>query len=163
MTPDIRDATADDADAIQRIYNREVLEDANTFDVETRSIEQQRQWLADRSVGHVVLVADLDGTVAAFASLSSFRARAAYRPTVENSIYVAPEYQRRGIGRLLLAELIERARLHGFHSVIARIAGSNDGSVALHAGLGFEIVGVEREVGRKFGRWIDLTEMQLML
>ena len=162
-TPSIRDATDADVAALQRIYNREVREGAATFDVETRSLEEQGRWLVDRSVGHVVLVAEIEREVVGFGSLSAFRLRAAYRPTVENSVYVDPPFQRLGVGRALLAELIDRARKHGYHSVIARIAGSNAGSIALHETLGFEMVGVEREVGRKFGRWIDLTEMQLML
>jgi phosphinothricin acetyltransferase len=163
MTPNIRDARRTDAPALQRIYNREVLEGSATFDVETRSLEQQTRWLMDRSVGHVVLVAEVDGVVVGFASLSAFKERAAYRPTVENSVYVDPDFQRLGLGRLLLGELIARAGQHGFHSVIARIAGPNHASIALHEAMGFTLVGVEREVGRKFGRWIDLTEMQLML
>ena len=163
MTLTIRDAIEADVPAMQRIYNHEVLSETSTFDVETRSLDEQTRWLLDRSVGHVVLAAEIDAQLVGFASLSAFRERAAYRPTVKNSIYVDSEYQRQGIGRMLLAELIDRARKHGFHSVIARIAGSNSGSISLHEALGFEMVGVEREVGRKFGRWIDLTQMQLML
>ncbi len=159
----IRDATIDDAEAILAIYNREVLEGVATFDVEPRTLLQQQSWLRERSGGHVVLVVEIDTTVAGFGSLSAFKDRAAYRTTVENSVYIDPAFQRLGAGRALLAELVSRARLHGFHSVIARVAGSNAGSVALHSSLGFEIVGVEREVGRKFGRWLDLTEMQLIL
>lgn len=163
MPIEIRDATVADADALLRIYNVEVLEGTATFDVEPRSLDDQKRWLVDRSGGHVVLVAELDGAVIGFGSLSKFRERAAYSTTVENSVYVDPAHHRMGVGRALLAELIERARLHGFHSVIARIAGSNAGSVALHESVGFEMVGVEREIGRKFGRWLDLTEMQLLL
>ena len=159
----IRDARSDDAAALLEIYNREVLESTATLDAEPRSLTDQRQWLADRSGGHVVIVVEVDGVVAGFASLSPFKARAAYRPTVENSVYVAPGNQRRGLGRALMAELIDRARLHGFHSIIARIAEGNPGSIALHEALGYTVVGVEREVGRKFGRWLDVTELQLML
>ncbi len=163
MTIAIRDARLTDAAAILDIYNHEVLHGSATFDVEPRSLDQQQRWLTERSGGHVVLVAEIDGHLAGFGSLSAFKQRAAYRTTVENSVYVAAEHQRQGVGRDVLAELIVRARLHGFHSVIARIAGSNAGSVALHQAAGFRVVGVEREIGRKFGRWLDLTEMQLML
>lgn len=161
--PVLRDAVAADAAAMLRIYNREVLETTATLDAEPRSLEDQVKWLADRSGGHAAVVAVIDGELAGFASLSAFKARAAYRPTVENSVYVDPLFQRRGVGRILMGEIIERARMYGFHSVIARIAEGNPGSIALHESLGYQLVGVEREVGRKFGRWLDVTEMQLML
>lgn len=163
IEPLIRDAGPADARALLRIYNREVLETTATLDAEPRSLEDQTRWLAERSGGHAVVVVEVDGVVAGFASLSPFKDRAAYRPTVENSVYVDPEYQRQGLGRLLMHEIIDRARLHGFHSVIARIAEGNPGSIALHESLDYRVVGVEREVGRKFGRWLDVTEMQLML
>lgn len=159
----VRDARADDASDMMRIYNREVLETTATLDAEPRSLEDQVRWLADRSGGRAVIVIEVDGELAGFASLSAFKERAAYRPTVENSVYVDPDFQRQGLGRVLMAEIIDRARLHGFHSVIARIAEGNPGSIALHEGFGYATVGVEREVGRKFGRWLDVTEMQLML
>ena len=146
-----------------RIYNREVLETTATLDAEPRTLAEQTRWLAERSGGHAVVVAEIDGHVVGFASLSPFKARAAYRPTVENSVYVDPDFQRRGIGRALMAEIIDRARIHGFHSVIARIAEGNPGSVALHESFGYRLVGIEREVGRKFGRWLDVSELQLML
>ena len=161
--PVVRDARASDAEVLLGIYNREVLETTATLDAEPRTLEQQQRWLAERSGGHVVIVVEVDGTVAGFASLSPFKERAAYRPTVENSVYVDPDFQRRGLGRVLMSELIERARMFGFHSVIARIAEGNPGSIALHEVFGYQTVGVEREVGRKFGRWLDCTEMQLML
>jgi len=161
--PVIRDATAADAQQLLAIYNREVLETTATLDAEPRSLDDQVRWLEERSLGHAVIVVELDDVIAGFASLSPFKQRAAYRPTVENSVYVDPAFQRRGLGRLLMAGIIERARIHGFHSVMARIADGNEGSIALHEGFGYELVGVEREVGRKFGRWLDVTEMQLML
>ena len=159
----IRDALASDAPELMRIYNREVLETTATLDAEPRTLEEQVRWLAERSRGHAVIVAEIDETVAGFASLSPFKDRAAYRPTVGNSIYVHPDYQRMGVGRSLMTEIIQRARLHGFHSIIARIADGNVGSIALHTSFGYDVVGVEQEVGRKFGRWLDVTEMQLML
>jgi len=161
--PVVRDAVAGDAGALMAIYNREVLESTATLDAEPRTLLQQQDWLAERSGGHAVLVAVIDDQVVGFASLSSFKTRAAYRPTVENSIYVDRDFHRRGIGRVLMAEIIERARLHGFHSIIARIAEGNPGSIALHESFGYRVVGVELEVGRKFGRWLDVTELQLML
>jgi len=161
--PVVRDAVRRDAGDLMRIYNREVLETTATLDAEPRTLEEQQHWLAERSLGHAVLVAELDGVVAGFASLSAFKLRAAYRPTVENSIYIDPVFQRQGLGLLLMTAIVDRARLHGFHSVIARIADGNPGSITLHEHLGYRMVGVEKEVGRKFGRWLDVTEMQLML
>ena len=159
----VRDARTNDAATLLRIYNREVLETTATLDAEPRTLEEQTRWLAERSGGHVVIVVELDDSVVGFASLSPFKDRAAYRPTVENSVYVDPDFQGRGLGRMLMTELVERARMFGFHSVIARIAEGNPASIALHQAFGYEVVGVEREVGRKFGRWLDVTEMQLML
>ena len=159
----VRDARASDAATLMRIYNREVLETTATLDAEPRTLEEQTRWLAERSGGHVVIVVEVEGAVAGFASLSPFKARAAYRPTVENSVYVDPDFQRQGLGRILMGELIDRARMFGYHSVIARIAEGNPGSIALHETFGYRVVGIEREVGRKFGRWLDVTEMQLML
>ncbi|HUP73428.1 MAG TPA: GNAT family N-acetyltransferase [Acidimicrobiales bacterium] len=158
----IRRARLTDAEAIRGIYNRSILTIA-TFDLEPRSLEDQQGWLAQRSGAHVVLVADDDGTLAGFASLSPYRDRPAYRTTVENSVYVDQSHQGKGVGKKLMAELVDTARDHGFHSMIARIVSSNAASIALHRAVGFEIVGVEKEVGRKLGKWLDVVVMQRML
>jgi L-amino acid N-acyltransferase len=102
-------------------------------------------------------------TVAGFGSLSQFRDRPAYATTVEDSLYVESAWRAKGVGRLLLDELVALAVARGFHTVIARVSGHNEASIALHRSRGFEPVGVEREVGRKFGRWIDVAVLQLML
>ena len=159
----VRAASSEDADATRAIYNHFVETTTVTFDLVPRTLEEQRSWLANRSGAHAVLVAELDRRVVGFASLSPFKDRPAYSTTVEDSVYVDPNLHRMGVGRTLLAEIVELARLHGFHSVMARIVGGHDASVALHSALGFETVGVEREVGRKFGRWLDVIEMQLLL
>ena len=112
-----------------------------------RTLDEQVQWLDEHSGGHPAVVAELDGRVVGFGSLSTFRSRPAYSTTVEDSVYLLDGYQGRGIGRALLEELLRLASAHGFHSVIARITGENDASIALHAACGFEIVGTEREVG----------------
>ena len=158
----IRTARLTDAEAIRGIYNRAILTIA-TFDLEPRSLEDQQGWLAQRSGAHVVLVADDRGTLAGFASLSPYRDRPAYRTTVENSVYVDQSHQGKGVGKQLMRELVDTARDHGFHSMIARIVSSNAASIALHRAVGFEIVGVEKEVGRKLGRWLDVVVMQRML
>ncbi len=159
----IRTAETRDADAIAAIYNHFVAHTTSTFDLEPRTRAEQLEWLMSRSGAFPATVAIDEGNVVGFGSLSEFRPRLAYRTSVENSVYVSPDAQGRGIGRLLLADLIERATLHGFHTMIARITGDNEPSVNLHAQLGFEIVGTEREIGRKFGRWLDVVVMQRML
>ena len=158
----IRRARLTDAEAIRAIYNRAIGTIA-TFDLEPRSLDEQQQWLAQRSGAHAVLVADEGGSLAGFASLSPYRDRPAYRTTVENSVYVDEGHQGKGIGRQLMTELIDTARDHGFHSMIARIVSSNAASIALHRGVGFEMVGIEKQVGRKLGRWLDVAVMQRML
>jgi len=153
-----------DAEALRDIYNVEVLESTVTFDLVPRSLTEQVAWIDEHSGGHpaIVAVSD-DDVVVGFASLSPYRPRPAYAPTVEDSVYVHRDQRGRGIGRLLLADLVELARNHGFHSAIGRIVGGHEASIALHRACGFEEVGRERDVGRKFGRWLDVVLMQRML
>ena len=153
-----------DAEATRAIYNLEVLETTVTFDLVPRSLADQMAWIAEHSGGHPAIVAVDDGDeVQGFASLSPFRPRPAYAPTVEDSVYVRRESRGDGIGEVLLRDLLVLATDHGFHSVIARIVGGHDASIKLHDKCGFEQVGAEREVGRKFGRWLDVVLMQKML
>ncbi len=159
----MRVATVDDAEAIRGIYNPEVLESTVTFDLVPRSLEEQRAWLVARSGIHAVLVAEDAGEVVGFASLSPYKERPAYSTSVEDSVYVRRDQQGRGVGKALLAELLELATSHGFHAVMGRIVGGHDASIRLHRSVGFEIVGTEREVGRKFGRWLDVVVMQKLL
>lgn len=161
----IRLATIDDASTIRRIYNHEVETYLTTTDLVPRSLETQRNWLSERSgaFSAVVAVDSSDGEVVGFASLSPYKERAAYRTTVEDSVYVGREFAGRGIGRLLMTHLVEVARDSGFHSMIGRIETTSAASRALHETCGFELIGIEREVGRKFNRWLDIAVMQLML
>lgn len=160
----IRLATIDDAEAIRAIYNREVLGSTVTTDLVARSPEDQLAWMDEHSGAHPAVVAvDEQGGVCGFGSLSPYRSRPAYRTTVEDSVYVHPDHQGRGVGRELLTELVNLAGAHGFHAVIARIVGDHAASVGLHRACGFEEVGVEREVARKFGRWLDVVLMQRLV
>lgn len=156
-------ATIDDAEATRAIYNVEVAESTVTFDLVPRTLEEQRAWLSARSGAHAVLVAEDGGQLVGFASLSPYRDRPAYSTTVEDSVYVRRDQQGKGVGKLLLGDLVTLATSHGFHAMMARIVGGHDASIALHRSLGFEVVGTEREVGRKFGRWLDVLVMQLLL
>ncbi|MGH9152660.1 MAG: GNAT family N-acetyltransferase, partial [Acidimicrobiales bacterium] len=159
----VRLATLADAEAVRAIYNREVTGSTVTFDLVPRSLDDQRAWLAAHAGAHPAVVAVAGDAVVGFGSLSPYRDRPAYATTVEDSVYVEREVRGRGVGRVLLAELVRLAGLHGFHSLIGRIVGGHDASIALHRACGFELVGVEREVGRKFGRWLDVVVMQRLV
>lgn len=152
-----------DAEAIRRIFNHEVEHSSHTFELVPRSLEDQLAWLAERDGALGVLVAEIKGRVVGFASLSEYRPRPAYRTSVECSVYVAGSARGIGVGAHLLSELVELATARGFHTIIARIAGHHEASLALHRSAGFSQVGTEREVGRKFGRWLDVVLMQYML
>lgn len=163
----VRPAVATDAEQIRALYNHEVLHTVATFDLVPRSLEEQQRWLADRSGAFAVLVAvdptDPDGDVVGFGALSPYKERAAYRTSVEDSVYVRRDRHGQGIGSLILTTLLDTAASSGFHAVFARINASGEGSIALHRRHGFELVGVEREVGRKFNRWHDVALMELLL
>jgi len=160
----VRLAERRDAEAIRAIYNVEVAESTVTFDLVPRTLDEQVDWIAEHSGAHPAIVAtDEAGELVGFGSLSPFKERPAYAPTVEDSVYVRRDRRGQGIGRLLLDELLRLAVDHGFHSVVARIVGNHEASIALHRAGAFELVGTEREVGRKFGHWLDVAEMQRML
>ena len=162
---EVRLAETEDAEAIRSIYNREVTESTVTFDLVPRTLADQEHWLREHAGAHpaVVAVCTDTGEVVGFGSLSPYRSRPAYATTVEDSVYVHRDHHRLGIGRLLLAELLRLGTLHGFHAVMGRIVDGHQASIALHRSCGFELVGVEKEVGRKFGRWLDVVLMQRLL
>ena len=160
---EVRPATIDDAEAIRTIYNVEVTGSVHVFDLVPRTLAEQQAWLADHSGVHPAIVAVEGGAVAGFGSLSPFRPRPAYSTSVEDSIYVAAGHRGRGVGKQLLVELLRLAGDYGFHAVFGRIVGHNEVSIAVHRSCGFELVGVEKEVGRKFGQWLDVVEMQRLL
>jgi L-amino acid N-acyltransferase len=166
----IRQATLDDARAIRAIYNHEVESQTSTFDLVPRTLDDQRDWLAQRSGAFSAVVATIDAPdavddapVVGFAALSPYKERAAYRTTVESSVYVSREHHRLGIGRALMEHLVTVARDSGFHCVMARIEAGSTASRELHTAVGFDLVGVERQVGRKFNRWLDVAVMQLVI
>lgn len=160
---DVRLSALDDAETIRAIYNAEVARSSTTFDMVLRSAEQQREWLIEHSGAHPGVVAVDHEAVVGFGCLSPYRARPGYATTVEDSVYVDSGHRGRGVGHAILSELVCLATAHGFHTVMARIADGNPASIALHRGAGFDLVGVELEVGRKFGRWLDVTIMQHLL
>ena len=157
----IRAATEEDAAAIAAIYAPYVEASTVTFELEAPDAATMARRMAEiQTRGLPYLVADEDGVVAAYAYAGPYRPRAAYRFTVEDSIYVREQYARRGLGRQLLIALIEQCRAAGCHRMVAGMGGENEASIALHAALGFVRVGVLREVGYKFDQWVDVTLMQ---
>jgi L-amino acid N-acyltransferase YncA len=159
----IRCATPADLPAINDIYNHYVLHSTCTYQTEPETMESRRAWFDHHGEKHPITVAEESGRIVGWGSLSRFHPRAAYAQTVENSVYVDHRQHRRGIGRALLADLIERAEKIGHHAIIAGIDGEQAPSVALHAALGFEQVGYLKQVGFKFGRWLDVIYMQRLL
>jgi len=161
----IVDADATHLPAIQAIYADYVASHLATFEeVAPDLAEMTRRHAEVRRLGCPYIVGLCDGAVAGYAYASSYRARSAYRFTIENSVYVARHAQRRGVGRLLLEELVRQCAAGPWQTMVAVIGDSaNAASIGLHATVGFEHVGVLREVGFKFDRWVDTVLMQRRL
>jgi len=161
----LRDARADDAPAIQKIYATHVLTGLSSFEEvppDAAEMAQRMRTIQERGLPYIV--ADRDGQIGGYAYASPFRTRSAYRYTVEDSVYISNDALRRGLGRTLLTELIARCTKAGFRQMVAVIGGSdNHGSIGLHKHLGFEMVGTMPAVGFKFGRWVDGVRMQRAL
>lgn len=159
----IRAASASDLPAINAIYNHYVPRSTCTYQTEPESAEGRRAWFEAHGGPHPVIVAEDAGEVVGWASLSPFRARAAYRFTVEDSVYVRHDCQRRGIGSRLIGELIGLGGRLGLHAIIAGIDSEQAPSIELHRRLGFTEVGHFRQVGYKFDRWLDVIFMECLL
>ena len=161
----VRDAAAGDIDGIVAIYNDAVLHTTAIWNEKIVDAANRAAWLADRQrVGYPVLVAIDDvGAVAGYASFGDWRAFDGYRHTVEHSVYVRKDCRGAGIGKTLMVALIDRARRIGKHVLVAGIDAKNAGSIEMHKKLGFEEVGLLKEVGTKFGAWLDLSFLQLTI
>jgi phosphinothricin acetyltransferase len=159
----IRTAQTEDVPAILRIYNHSVLHSAATFDLEPQTLDYRLEWFSHYGEQYPLIVALWDGVVAGYSSLSQFRTKPAYDPTVELSVYIDEAYQHRGIATRLITEILELGRARGFHSVISGITAGNDTSVRLHEKFGFQLIGSFREVGWKFDQWQDVLFYQLFL
>jgi L-amino acid N-acyltransferase YncA len=159
----IRRAVRSDASAIAEIYNEAILTTTATFDLEPRTVADRERWLEARSDRFPVIVGEIDGNVIGFAALAPWSDRAAYEGTAETALYVHSSHRGRGIGRRLKTEIIEQARRLGFHTLLARVTEDSAASIHLNREAGFVIVGTLREVGRKFGRLLDVHIMQKML
>lgn len=160
----IRDAVEADLPAIRDIYNHAVEHTTAIWNEVLIDVDNRRAWMElRRAKGFPVLVAERDGKVAGYASYGDWRAFDGYRHTVEHSVYVDKDCRGAGIGKRLMQALIERAREGKVHVMIAAIEAENKPSIALHERLGFRMVGIHKEVGTKFGRWLDLAMMELMV
>jgi L-amino acid N-acyltransferase YncA len=156
----IRPATSADLKAITDIYNQAILNTTATFDTTPKTIKEQKAWFVEHGDRYPILVAQQDGTIVGWASLSAWSDRCAYSATAEISLYVREDCRGQGIGRQLSLAIIQAGQDAGLHTVIARMAEGNDASVHLAESLGFEYIGVMKEVGRKFGRLLDVYLMQ---
>lgn len=159
----IRPATAADAAAICRIYNQGIEDRVATLETELRTPEERAAWLAAKGPRHPVIVAEDNGTVTGWGSLNQFSPREAYRHVVDFSIYVERAYRGRGVGKVMLARLIELAGEQGFHKMVLSAFPSNSGGVTLYERMGFRTVGIYKEQGMLDGRWVDTIIMEKLL
>jgi L-amino acid N-acyltransferase YncA len=165
MSVQILPALSTDIPAILEIYNEAVLNTTASWDYEIATLQQRMLWFQlHQAQGFPVLVArDENNLVLGWGALSKFREKIGYQFTVEHSVYVAPAYRGKGIGRLIVQALIAEAQQMGKHVVVAGVEKSNEASLCLHRSLGFEEVACFRQVGYKFGCWLDLVFLQKML
>lgn len=159
----VRLCTEADGPQLAALYNHYVSTSTVTFDLEVRTETTQREWIRSHDGSHPAIVASAGETIVGFASLTPYRPRLAYTTSVEDSVYVHKDWHGRGVGRLLLSEILRLAERYGYHTVIGRIVGGHSASISLHESLGFIQIGTEREIGRKFGRWLDVVVLQYMV
>jgi L-amino acid N-acyltransferase len=160
----IRDAGVADLEALTEIHNHAVVHTTAIWNEDPVDVDDRAAWLGERSCdGFPVIVATDDTGVLGYASFGRWRPHSGFRHTVEHSVYVREGQQGRGIGRILMTELLARARAQGVHVMVAAVESGNAASVALHEKLGFVEVGRMPQVGAKFGRWLDLTFLQITL
>jgi len=159
----IRPVADADFDSILAIYNNAIETLTAVFEYQPYSLEKLREWISSKTdAGCPVLVAEVEERLAGFATYGTFRARPAYKYSVEHSVYVAEHARRRGVARVLMQALVADARQRGFHTMIGGVVADNVPSLRFHESLGFVEVGHFREVGYKFGRWLDLKFVQLV-
>ena len=160
----IRNATIEDLPAILEIVNHAILHTTSNYLYEVQTLENQLQWFEEKkSKQFPIIVADYNGTAVGFGTYGTFREKIGYQFTVEHSVYVAPEFIGKGIGKQLLLALIVLAKEEGYHTMIGGIDAANTGSIDFHRKFGFVETGIIKEVGFKFGKWLDLQFMQLIL
>lgn len=160
---DIRPAVTADLAIVNEIYNHYVGSSTATYQTRPMSLQDRAAWFARHDGLHPVVVAERDGVIVGWASLGEFHQREAYRNTVESSVYVRHDQRRLGIGKALLADLIGQARVIGHHTIVALVDSEQSASIVLHEHAGFTRVGRLHQVGYKFGRWLDVIYMQMMV
>lgn len=158
----VRKAEIRDLRAIVEIYNQAVLHTTATFDTAAKTVEEQRVWFDHHGPKFPILVAEEDKQVLGWASVSEYSDRCAYSGTAEASIYITEARQHQGLGRQLSEAILKAAKEAKLHTVILKIASENDASIKLAKSLGFKTIGVMQEVGKKFGRMLDVTIMQII-
>jgi L-amino acid N-acyltransferase len=158
-----RIATKADAPAMVEMLNSCIAHSTTTFLTEPQTLEDRLQWFDQRSNIHPAVVVEDEKKVIAWGALSPHNPRTGYRHTADVSVYVHPDFHRRGIGRVIVTELVSRVRGVGHHTLVAVCCSESVASIALHESLGFSRVGQLREVGRKFNRWLDNIYLQLLL
>lgn len=160
----VRPAVENDVASILEIHNAAIVESLAIWSEETVDIDERLTWFAERARGgNPILVAESGAEVIGYASYGPWRQKSGYRFTVENSVYVRSTHRGGGVGRALMGDLIARARAAGLHAMIADIESGNEASIRLHESFGFVREGLVREVGTKFGRWLDLAILRLPL
>ena len=160
----VRYATENDLPQMLEIYNEIIANNTAIFQYDPHTLEDRRAWFAAKQKdGFPVFVAEENSVIAGYSTIGPFRNWQAYRYSVENSVYVKAGYRGRGISKLLMQPLIDAAREMGMHTVIAGVVADNAASLALHRQFGFIEVAHFKEAGYKFGRWLDLKFLQLMI
>ncbi|MBG47306.1 MAG: GNAT family N-acetyltransferase [Pseudozobellia sp.] len=160
----IRDAQEKDIRSILEIINFEILNTTALYHYEPRTLNQQLEWFKDKKKSNFpVLVAEDESGIIGFGSYGTFRPWAAYQFSIEHSIYVHKDSQGKGVGNVLMTELIKKAKQEGYHTMLAGVDASNEASVAFHKKFGFKEVGIFKQVGYKFDKWLDLNFLQLLL
>ena len=162
---DIRPARREDVPELLDIYNYEVINGVATLDLNTRTLEEWEKWYnAHNRDNHPLIVGVEDGEITGYASLSEYRQKEAYKTTVELSIYVSLNHRKKGVGRALMAHILEIAKNdEGTHCVVSVITAGNEASTKLHAEFGFTCCGTIPEVGMKFGRMLDIENYALIV
>lgn len=164
MQTNIRPAEAKDIPGILEIINHNILHSTAVYDYEPKSLSEMQPWFEERQQeGYKVIVAEHNNSVAGYAAYGIFKPKKGYRFTVEHSVYISEKFQGKGIGKLLMAELIALAKKDGIHSMIGVIDADNKSSIEFHKQFGFKETGFLKEAGFKFGRWLNVTFMQLIL
>ncbi len=164
MEVQIRPFEIKNTQSILDIINYNILNSTALYDYKTRDFETQKTILEDKiNKGFPVIIAEYNGKLVGFGMYSEFRFREAYKFTVEHSVYVSPNEMGKGIGKMIMAQLIVLAKAQGLHTMIGVIDSENKSSITFHEQFGFKTVGIIKESGYKFDRWLDSVFMQLLL